>query len=254
MKAETLFLTLGEAGEPYLDEVQKKRTPRVPTVVAACLLLALILPMLVPGTDKQPTPVLETLVWQERIYELVERSDRLDLERMDSSRVGEPVGTGRMESGGKEITLYQYIPEQGRSCEALLAVQDEQGWRYAVFCNYRTGEVTKPVPYHDSAHLLSLHGVDGPEDIASLRVDGRKSDRKNDLINALLGASHYGEELYQNKIYGGLTEEEQQKKSRSLAETCLDLRLETVSGLVFWMRYQPETGFVDWCLGHYKLG
>ena len=254
MKAEKLFVLLGEAGEPWMGE--PKHRFRFPAAVAALLVVVLILPLVMIGTDKQEVGPAATLIWQGRIYELVERSDRLDLGPLDATRVGGPVGTGVLETDGEQVILHEYRQSDGRAYEALLAVADETGWQYAVFCNYIIDPQASgaPTAVHEPRHLLSLYGVSGPEDIVSLRADGRESDRKAELLSALLDASYYSEEIYQNKVYGGLSEVQQQEKSRSLADNHVALRLETSAGLVFWMGYQPETGFIDWCLGHYLVG
>ena len=252
MTKERLLYLMGEAGEPWMG-TQKHRF-RFPSAAAACLLLLLVLPLVMPGKDKTEVPDTETLVWNGRIYVLVEISERLALSGMDAACAGEVVGTGVRERDGSKVVLRAYQPKQGNPCEALLAVQVADGWRYAVFCNYVTNSIAAPTAAHEPSHLLGLYGVTGPEDIASLKCNGRETGHKEAFTAALMSASYYSEELYQSKIYGGLTEQEQQQKSQSLAESHIQLRLETTSGVVFWMGYQPETGFVDWCLGHYLVG
>lgn len=252
MTAEKLFLALGEAGEPWMEKPRYRL--RFPAALAACLLLALLLPAVLPGTDKQQVPSITTMIWQGRIYELVESSDRLELSRLRESRVGPRIGVGYLENDTSEVALYQYLPASGTPCEALLAVRDETGWRYAVFCNYVQGGTEAPTAVYEPSHLLGLYGITGPEDVISLKADGRETGQQEALIRALLASSYYSEDAYQHRIYGGLTDAQQQEKSRSLAETHIELRLETADGLVFWMGYQPQTGFIDWCLGHYKVG
>lgn len=253
MKAEKLFVLLGEAGEPWMGE--PRRRFRFPAAVAALLVVALILPLVMIGTDKQQVGPIATLIWQGRIYELVETSDRLDLPRLREERVGEPIGSGRREDDTSEVMLYQYLPAAGEPCEALLTARVGDGWCYAVFCNYDVRDsAAKPTFIYEPAHLLALYGVTGPEDVVSLQANGKETGQQEAFIRALEYGNYYSEALYQDRVYGGLTDAQQQEKSRALAETHIQLRLETASGIVFWMGYQPETGFVDWCLGHFRVG
>ena len=165
--------------------------------------------------------------------------------------VGEKLGEA---AGGKcEGDIYRYLP-YGDNCEAVcLFSEDGENYKFALFCNFihRDDSI-----YETADEMFAVYGVSAAEDVASIAFDGKTiTDREEiaEIFNSVCSSEAMGNAQFQQKVFGGRSEAEQQKLSTELAENCADVRIETKNGAVIEnLLYYRSVRYLYWGLNYYK--
>lgn len=279
MTKEQLFTLLGEAEDCYVrDARQEKKRHRWGRwgALAACAALVLIAGrLLLPhgGAQKDPSRPYNVLEFAGAYYEILSVEEDRDIlaayglpDTIPEEAVGAELGRGRDSQGNwsKEI-FHQYLPYLDvttqlpngdiRHQRAVYVAQREGEYHYALFCNYlRFGGNS----HEEIGEIFAVYGIDEAEDIAAITFGGREITDRGEierLYGIISAGQAMGNEDYQHLIYGGLSEEEQQALSVTLADDAIELSMTTTAGLVTGkMSYMPTIGFLSMKLNYYLLG
>ena len=105
--------------------------------------------------------------------------------------------------------------------------------------------------------MFAIYGIDEANDIESITLGKKKisdPDKIKSFFDNLYNSYAMGNDDYQGKIYGGLSEEEQQALSIELAESSMEISILTKEDIVInYITYSPKINYIDWALNYYKL-
>ena len=183
-----------------------------------------------PGTDALPSftwkengkgrlspDSLEVIQFNGTYYEGLNMSDTALLDRFNlpheikENDIVNTVGKAKTD-GGKELTLYEYQPDQ----QAVYIAECEGRYTYAVFCNRIREDVSQ---YDTAQELFSIYGIHQPEDIVQVEIGGKritKPEKIKEFYNALCTAQAMGNAEWNHFVFNGMTE----KESSNLYNPC----------------------------------
>jgi len=282
MTNEKLYEVLGDINEKHVKEAREYRKAKKPAwfkrgAVAACLcfVIGIAIPVLNPkggpGQDDLLCP-LNVIEYNGAYYEGIDMADTKTLDAFNlpyeitEDMIGASLGAGLGPAGEKtEQTLYQYVPyadivtittelKQERAQRAVYIVENGEAYSFALFCNFIGFDSNT---HTEASEMFVVYGVDEAEDIASITI-GKDEITDADKIKALFDNLNYsyamGNDDYQNAVFKGMSEEEQQSLSIELADSMIEIRIETAEGVVINnLRYYPTINYVSWALNYYKL-
>jgi len=283
MNRKDLYNSFNEVDEDILERSDAANKRKVSPVwlkwgaIAACLCLMVSIAIPVfrhkggPGQDDTLRP-LNVLEYNGAYYEGIDMSDTKTLDKYNlpheitADMIGNSLGTG-LDSEGKqtEQTFYQYAPyadittittelKQERAQRAAYIIEEDGVYSFALFCNFISYDSNT---HTEASEMFVVYGVDESTDIASITIGDDKitdSDKIKELFDILYHSYAMGNDDYQNTVFKGMSEEEQQALSIELADSMLEIRIETTEGMVINnIRYQPTIQFVSWALNYYKL-
>ena len=267
---------LGGIDAAYIDEskdtVQNRKTLRISRwlpALAACAALILMIPVVgnifrgKGGTDG-PSDSLEdvrSLEYNGAYYEATDIPEVLTRygipKKLGPGLAGEhvsyliPNGTaGYLESADKtDIELLTYAASP---CRGVYIVRDYDHYYAAIFCNFILISDEASV---ELSELYKAYGVSGAEDIISItETDWHRGEAKGRSVTDRTALKDFysmtcslmpesiGE--FQAEVFDGIPEEEQQSKHTSFANDCRMIRIETASGLRFYIEVYPEFGWL----------
>ena len=240
-----------------------------------CLMVSIAIPVLHhkggPGQD-DPLRPLNVIEYNGAYYEGIDMSDTSLLDKYNlpheitADMIGNSLGAGLDSKGEKsEQIFYQYEPyanivtitdelKQERAQRAVYIIEENGVYSFAVFCNFISFDSNT---HTEVSEMFVVYGVDESADIASITIGNDKitdTDKIKDLFNILYHSYAMGNDDYQNAVFKGMSEEEQQALSIDLADSMVEISIETTEGIVINnIRYQPTIQFVSWALNYYKL-
>ena len=280
MTNEKLYEAIGDISDNKIKEAKQVRKTKQPIwlkwgAMAACLCLvvSLAIPALTRKGDiwqKGPSKPYDVVQYNGAYYEVVKDKDILDKfnlpDIITEDMVGDSLGKTKDPNGKTtERIMYQYTPymdivtvttelEQERHQSAVYIIQDGDSYSFALFCNFLSFDSNA---HTEASEIFVVYGVDEVEDIASITIDGKEvtdSDKINALFDNLYNSYAMGNDDYQNAVFKGMSEEEQQALSVELADSMIEIKIVTVEGIVInHIRYFPTINYVSWALNYYKL-
>ena len=159
-----------------------------------------------------------------------------------------------------EIELYTYAPH---SCDGVLVIRDGDRYGAALFCNHIFPDDNSCVEF---AEIYRTYGVENAEDILSIceyngifgfeKKTNIITDREalNAFYNASLSLECFGNDDYQTmEVEVFPTEEQRAAHYKELADDSTKLRIETASGLVFFVRAIPSYGWLEGDLSYFRF-
>lgn len=267
---------LGGIDAAYIDEskdtVQNRKTFRISRwlpALAACAALILMIPVVrnifrgKGGTDGPPDYLEEvkSLEFNGAYYEVTDIPEvllRYGLpEKLSPDLAGEHVsylssiGTaGYLESVTEtDIELLQYAADP---CRGVYIVKDNDHCYAAIFCNFILISSDASI---ELSELYNAYGVFKPEDIVSVtetdwhrdKEKGKSVTDRTDIeefftFTCSMSPQSSGE--FQAEVFDGIPEDEQQKKHTAFADDCRMIRIETSSGLRFYIEVYPKFGWM----------
>ena len=283
MTNEKLYEVLGDINEKHVKEAREYRKTKKPVwlkwgAMAACLCLVvgIAIPVLNPkGGPGQDDPLrpLNVIEYNGAYYEGVDMTDTKTLDAFNlpheitEDTIGASLGAGLGPAGEKtEQTLYQYVPyadivtittelKQERAQRAVYIVEDGGENSFALFCNFIGLDSNT---HTEASEMFVVYGVDEAEDIASIIIGKDEitdADKIKALFDNLNNSYAMGNDDYQNAVFKGMSEEKQQALSIELADSMIEIRIETTEGIAINnLRYYPTINYVSWALNYYKLG
>lgn len=159
-----------------------------------------------------------------------------------------------------DIELYTYAPHP---CVGVLVIRDGDHYGAALFCNH--------IPFDDDScvefdEIYRTYGVEKSEDILSIcEFNGtfgfeKKANNTTDkdaltaFYNASLSLDSFGNDSFQKLEFGSFDSEEDQIAHHiEYADATTNLRIETASGLVFFVRAVPSYGWLESGLSYFRF-
>lgn len=278
MKKETFCEILSDVNETYVLEARKapkKACSHRWMALAACLciLLAVAIPYAGNVFGRKggvEVPLGEMLFFNGAYYEILDMTDTETLDRyalpheITPEMIGRSLGAASYESNKEKAEFYQYVPYaeitvtepngDRRSQRAVYIASTENGYSFALFCNfYRFDSNTCT----EAREMFVVYGIDEAADIAAIEIGEETLTAPaaiRGIYDAINGSMCFGNDDFQELVFGGLSEAEQQELSLTLAETMIPLRITTTEGVVTnELRYYPAIGYIFWSLNYYQL-
>ncbi len=278
MKADKLFELLANIDDAHIIAAQKtKPTSRKVAFVAAAVCLCTFAAMFLPAFNRKGShdglhddaPPENAVTFNGAMYSIIGTDDKDLLAEfnlpytIDKSVIGRHVGNGNGDETKPAAAFYLFnrpLPPGGsdttvvRPQRAVYVVKTDDGYGYAIFGNF--------VPFDTDTHqeareLFAVYGVQCKDDILKIVADGKTYDDANTITkfyNCLLNSQPFGNDGFQSRVFGGLTEKEQQKLSREMADCAVEISLYTTHGLVTHdIFYHPNIGYIYWACNYYQL-
>ena len=237
-------------------------------VLAACicLVVSITIPILhyKAGPDKQDSAqALAVLRFNGMYYEAVDVPEILEKYGLPSEITADMAGEHLeyLKSVGgagyectpieTDIELYQYAPSP---CRGVLVLRDGERWYAALFCNFYQFDSNTSV---ELTELYRVYGIESADDIASITEMGDSNWREigksvtdrqeiSEFYDMTVALWSYGNDEYQELLYGDIPEEEQPEFHNAVAKDRRNLRIETTTGLRFFIAFYPT---YDWING-----
>lgn len=237
-------------------------------VLAACicLVISIVIPVLhyKAGPDKQDSAqALAVLRFNGMYYEAVDVPEILEKYGLPSEitadMAGEHLEYLKSDGGAgyectpieTDIELYQYAPSP---CRGVLVLRDGERWYAALFCNFYQFDSNTSV---ELTELYRVYGIESADDIASITEMGDSNWREigksvtdrqeiSEFYDMTVALWSYGNDEYQELLYGDIPEEEQPEFHNAVAKDRRNLRIETTTGLRFFIAFYPT---YDWING-----
>lgn len=223
-------------------------------------------------TQDSKVPSLDVIEYGGAYYEVIDTTRRKVLENYNlpheitAEMVGPALGTGLgpgPDGERAERVLYQYAPYgditasaggEERPQGAVYVVKKEGGYAFALFCNF-VGPAREA--HQAAAEMFAVYGVDQAADIQSVTI-GRETVtdpvKIGEIFDALLAAPAAGNDGFQEAVFNGLSEAEQQALSHELADDRKEMQFLTEAGIVIrGLAYYPSFRYVEWAVNDYWL-
>jgi len=236
-------------------------------VLAACicLVVSITIPILhyKAGPDKQDSvQALAVLLFNGMYYEAVDVPEVLEKYGLPSEitadMAGEHLEYLKSDGGAgyectpieTDIELYQYAPSP---CRGVLVLRDGERWYAALFCNFYQFDSNTSV---ELTELYRVYGIESADDIASITEMGDSNWREigksvtdrqeiSEFYDMTVALWSYGNDEYQELLYGDIPEEEQPEFHNAVAKDRRNLRIETTTGLRFFIAFYPTYDWID---------
>jgi len=236
-------------------------------VLAACicLVVSITIPILhyKAGPDKQDSAqALAVLRFNGMYYEAVDVPEILEKYGLPSEitadMAGEHLEYLKSDGGAgyectpveTDIELYQYAPSP---CRGVLVLRDGERWYAALFCNFYQFDSNTSV---ELTELDKVYGIESADEIASItemgdsnwREIGKSVTERQEILefyDMTVALWSYGNDEYQELLYGDIPEEEQPEFHNAVAKDRRNLRIETTTGLRFFIAFYPTYDWID---------
>ena len=280
MNRNDLFTAFNAVDDDILERSetvsQNKRKPvRLKWgAIAACLCLvvSIAIPILYPkggqGTDSLATGDTAPLIFNGCFYEMIDDPQILAIygfpKKITADMLGDHIAYidvnhdyGYAVFGetlaATDMELYEYEPAPSR---AVYVLRDGDSYRVVMFC--RTYFPDDPEAYCDLAEVYRLYGIGHAGDIASIaQVDwNRRKVIGAEVTDTDAIAEFYAlttdivnfvsmdNDAFQDRVFGDVPEENAQEAHNAFADDLQVLRIETVSGLRFFVSVYPSYGYL----------
>ena len=274
MNRKDLYNGFNEVDDDILERSETaSRSKKKPVwlkwgAIAACLCLvvSIAIPVLhhKGGSGNQdPVHAIAALEYNGKFYEAVDIPEVLEKyglpSKITADMAGEHVsylksdgGVGYEESAIEtDIELYQYAPSP---CRGVYVLRDGEKYMAALFCNFVQFDDNTSCEFTE---LYRVYDINRAEDIATITEMGDSNNRAigkpvtdraeiKEFYDMTVALWSYGNDDYQELMYGGIPEEEQPEFHSAVADDRRNLRIETTDGLRFFIAFYPS---YDWING-----
>ncbi|MBQ8995380.1 MAG: hypothetical protein IJ091_06155 [Oscillospiraceae bacterium] len=216
------------------------------------------------GYDNSGESVLEiaSLEFNGCYYEATDIPEALSRyglpETLTSDLIGEhvsylvPNGSGGYQESAipSDIEMFTFAPDPGR---AVYIIQEKNALLAALFCNYSLSESGSCV---DLVELYRAYNIGSSDDIASItETDWNRTKVIGKIVTdpdsiaffyneTTTSMPSFSNDAFQKMTFEGLEEEEQINKHIDFANDLHVIRIETKSGLRFYIDYHPSFGWI----------
>lgn len=257
------------------DKLSQKRSAWVRwCAVAACLCLmaTVIIPTIRHKGRSDPAHGIAALAYNGCIYEAADDPEVLEKyglpSRITADMAGEHLSYLESDSGvgykctasRTDIELYQYAPSV---CDGVYILRDGNRWYAALFCNFHRSDSNTSCSLTE---LYRVYGIEEADDIASIaemewgnrqEAGTPVTDRQevSEFYSMTTTLVSYGGDDFQAEVFGGIPEENQQKAHTAFADDQRSIRIETASGLRFFISFFPDYGWISGggTMSYYKI-
>ena len=279
MTSKQFYALLGDLDDSVIAEAQTTKKPHIlRRWVAAAACLCLVAAVLVPtlshlrkgGSEAQGVEAIAALKFNGCFYEAVDLPEVLERfglpGRITPELAGDRVAWLEREGSGyrpspteTDAALYQFAPSP---CRGVYVLRDSDHYGAALFCNFDflDGEAATPL-----SELYRVYGIEGPGDIVSVAEMNRNRTRATRIVTDPKSLEDFYELTivldpqtngqFQAQVFDPIPEEDQPQAHDAWAEDRRELRVETRSGLRFFLAVYPSYGWLeaDGTLSYYPL-
>lgn len=280
MNRKDLYNGFNEVDDDILErsEMNAKKSKRPAWIkwgamaACLCLVIGIAIPVLHPkgGPDTQgpydsPVESIALLYFNGVLYECCDNPQALERLGLPSEITAEMAGdhVAYIELGGSvdyqetvsqtDKELFQYAPAPSR---AVYVLRDGDNYMAVVFC--RTFFPDDPNAYCDLAEVYRIFNIEDARDIVSIaQVDwnrgkitgaeitdadaiGKFYTLTTDIVNFV----SMDNDAFQERVFGGVPEENAQEAHNAFADDLQVLRIETIEGLRFFVNIYPSYGYL----------
>lgn len=274
MKKEHISDALNMLNDDIIEETNNVRTNAKPKrkwvkwgVVAACLCLAVTIAIPVlhhkGGPDTQdPVQNIAALEYNGKFYEAVKLPEVLEKyglpPEITADMAGEHISYLKSDGGigykstvsQTDIELYRYAPAV---CDGVYVLRDGDTWYAALFCNFYQFDSNTNCSFTE---LYRVYGIESADDIASItemkwnneqEVGSPVTNRQEitEFYHMTITLVSYGNDDFQTEVFDGIPEENQQEAHTAFADDRRNLRIETASGLRFFISFYPNYDWIE---------
>ena len=282
MTNKKFYEVLGDVSEKHITKAREYRKTNRPAwlkwgaaAACLCLLIGLAVPVLTPnGGPSQDDPLhpLGIIEYNGAYYECIDMTDTKTLDdfhlphEITAEMIGAPLGTSPDPTGERtEWTFRQYVPyadvaaitgelKQERAQRAVYILENGEACTFAVFCNFIGFDSNT---HTEASEMFAVYGVDEAGDIAGITIGNdtfTDAGRIRSLFDNLINSYAMGNDDYQNSVFSGMSEEKQQALSVELADSMIEITIETAAGIAInHLCYYPTINYVSWALNYYQL-
>ena len=148
-----------------------------------------------------------------------------------------------------DMELYVYAPAPS---SGVYVYREGDTYMAAIFCNFEMFGSSNT--NYELTELYRVYNIEGAEDIASIsEVDWHNNkvigatvtdvQEISEFYNLTVALWSYGNDDFQKAMFDGIPEEEQQEMHTAFADDLRSIRIETVTGLCFYISLFPS---YDW--------
>lgn len=271
MKSEKLLRAMGDLPEEWIAEANTRRRHPLVRMAAFAACLAVLLVGMYPflqamvghgGADNTDGDI-DGVRFGGAFYELVSTDYHKNLEQLDlPETITSDMAGAQVEVLPGYGTVYQYAPLEGKNGSGPAALYllhgaegRYEGWWYLVFHEFIS--IGDSNDYVEAQTMFQVYGVRSAGDIASVTdaENGAELLTPAAFYSALLEAPACGRDTFSELTCGDAAGEEAQLAAgEALHAGAVQIRLETVDGLVDRMTYYPSVGILAWNDSYYQVG
>lgn len=249
MKAEKLMKAIGNISDTHIEEFAvikpvffaKFAWLKVASIFACfSILIGVVLITLNfinrPIIDEMPD--VQACIVGDEYYELIKDKKALETrglsQEITAAMIGDYIGSCRLESDGRVGNAYDYLGYNG---DSVLIFELESQYFYLFFCNPTDINVITSM-----SELMDRYGL--RDDITNITIDGKVllTDGENiDIADELLNATALTGNEFNDKVFKGKTEEEQQTLMKNMQSVKIVVYGSSADTLV--MDYYPSIGY-----------
>lgn len=247
MNAEKLIRAIGGISDKHIEEFSvvkpvfstKTTWLKIASIAACIAILFSIVNIALNFIDRpinDESPKVQACIVGDEYYELITDKKTVEarglLQKITEDMIGDYIGSCRLESDGRIGKAYDYLGYNG---DSVLILELESQYFYLFFCNPMNidGAISMP-------ELLDRYGIGN--NITSLSVDGKTLSTDLDhIVDELLKANSLTSSEFDDEVFKGKTEEEQQTITNNMTPVEIVIRGDSADTLV--INFYPSIGY-----------
>ena len=273
MTNENILDAIGGINENAVQDAKAYKRPKSKRwfrwgAMAACLCLVvgIAIPILhhkgKGGIDHQD-PLQDTAAFElnGKFYEVVENPEVLEKYGLPSKITEDVAGdhVAYLKSDGDDsykctpietdMELYQYNPA---ASDGVYVLRNGETWCAALFCNFYQFDSNTNCSLTE---LYRVYGIESADDIKSITEMDNNNENETgtpvverqeitEFYNMTIALGSYGNDDFQAEVFGNIPEEKQQEAHTAFADDRRNLRIETASGLRFFIAFYPSYNWI----------
>ena len=271
MTNENILDAIGGINENAVQDAKAYKRPKSKRwfkwgAMAACLCLVvgIAIPILhhKGGIDHQD-PLQDTAAFElnGKFYEVVETPEVLEKYGLPSKITEDVAGdhVAYLKSDGDDsyectpietdMELYQYNPA---ASDGVYVLRNGETLCAALFCNFYQFDSNTNCSLTE---LYRVYGIESADDIKSITEMDNNNENETgtpvverqeitEFYNMTIALGSYGNDDFQAEVFDGIPEENQQEAHTAFADDRRNLRIETASGLRFFIAFYPSYNWI----------
>lgn len=258
MNAEMLMNAIGGISDRHIEKYAviktvglAKSTLKKLTIVAACFLLVIGISNLVKSSvqhsDIDTVPDIDVCIVGDNYYEIVSDKNIISSRKLPSTitndMIGDYIGECMLEESGKAAKTYEYLGLKG---DSILIVELESRYYYLFFCNPCDSDTAMSMQ-----KLLCKYGL--TDNITSISINGKTLSPTSAIAKALSEATAVTGNDFNDLVFGGKNEEEQQAIDKKLAKEHVTIVVRGNMSDTLVIDYYPSIGYGFSANTYYKF-
>ena len=259
MNAIKLMNAIGSISDRYVEEAAMVKPIFFKKVlwlkivsIAACFTVMIGTASVILKNFESPTidttPEIQACVVEDDYYELIDDKETLKArglpQEITSDSIGDYYGICVFESDGRVGKAYDYLGYEG---DSILILEIESKYYYLFFCNPIDNKTVMPM-----SELQDRYGL--KDNITSISVNGQiiaSGTECKSIAEELLKADALSSDEFNNSIFNGKTEKEQQNIINKMKSVKIVIHGDNADTLV--LDYYPSLGYAYNSNTYYKF-